>query len=153
MALNISFIDLLQPSYWPYGPIQIGSEKPDLSEFSICGNKTLLFLPALSVSLSPAVCSVFTEPLSQMLQGSQKRNVQFWTIFCLQQFSIGVADHHWVLLCLASLMKPWFPKLPLCMFLLSSLCPKSLCLSQCQELPFGFVCRVLIANWTNKLTD
>lgn len=64
-----------------------------------------------------------------------------------------VPDHGWVLLCLASLMKPWFPKLPLCMFLLSSFCPKSLCLSQCQELPFGFVCRVLRVNWTNKLTD
>lgn len=100
-------------------------------------------------------CSIsgFTELLPRTLQGSQKRNIQFWAVFCLQQSCIGVAGQCRVLLCLASLMKPWFPKLPFCMFLLSSLCSESLRLRRCQELPFGFVCRVLIANWINKLTD
>lgn len=73
-----AILDLLQPCYWPHGQIQI-----DLSEFSTQGNKRLLFLPTQSVSLRPVVCSVFTQPLSQMLKGSQKRNVQFWPILSL----------------------------------------------------------------------
>ncbi len=149
MTLNMSFVDLLRPCYWPYGPIQIDSGEPALSEFFIQGNETLLFLSALSVPLSPALCSAIVTDAVRLKEETRP----VLGSFGLQQSSIGVADHRWVLLCLASVMKPWFPKLPLCMFLLSSLCPKSLCLSQCQELPFGFVCRVLIANWTNKLTD
>lgn len=74
-------------------------------------------------------------------------------ILLLGQLSTGFTDGCYVLLCLTSLIKSWFPKLPLCTFLLSSLCPKTRCLSQCQELPFGFVYGVLTANWTNKLTD
>lgn len=71
-------LDRLQPCYWPHEPIQT-----DLSEFFTQGNKRLLFLSALPVPLSPVVCSVFTEPLLQILQGSQKRNVQFWLILSL----------------------------------------------------------------------
>lgn len=82
--------------------------------------------------LSPVVCSVIVTDAA---------------VFPLQHSSIREADYHRVLLCLTSLMKFSFLELPLCKFLpSSSLCPKSLCLSECQELPFGFVCRVLIAN-------